>query len=590
MDTTDPDAALVVAKVRASHWFDPEPPSTLTTVSLISKQTVLNRIAESPLLAPLLLSNDSPTASQYTAAQEFLELHNARRSKIRIERSEVEFAIRALSGVAALKATRLVLIEAEHVMRAQICLLRAIMSPIRRVPPEIIQEIFLLLTPSLDLRYPPHDPSPILKVRTPWYLGHICRSWRDIALSLGLLWSVFDIDVSDIHPNEPCDSIHLRRAITCRLQRSAHAPISIRVRHRTSDGLNHTTELLNMFAKHVHRFKRLDLESLPVDALNVLWQPSTKFDPLRSLGPTDNSVASRTSFLCLSNLTLNHITLPMHPQFCFPWIQLLKYEEAHCRWPGGGSDRWSSYSQLSNMIDLSIEFGPQFSANPPADPLLLPRLRKARIVLFGKQHFLHLFEMPSLHTLIYEHCGHSFSEDDNQAPTIHLPCSIRRLRVLRIFVDGDRSPHPSINFSNMLSASPCLSVLSISIPHLNVDTFVTSLIPSEHRPPLGQKLATVCLQGSRFNNREDVDKMLQFRFEPQTENVTCMRSFALFRPEPRPFREQMIQSCVGFRRMGWAVKVKDGVHDCTCDDESDDSEVELTVAYIEYLNGMFSLV
>ncbi|KAJ7031793.1 hypothetical protein C8F04DRAFT_1185715 [Mycena alexandri] len=522
MDTTDPDAALVVAKVRASHWFDPEPPSTLTTVSLISKQTVLNRIAESPLLAPLLLSNDSPTASQYTAAQEFLELHNARRSKIRIERSEVEFAIRALSGVAALKATRLVLIEAEHVMRAQICLLRAIMSPIRRVPPEIIQEIFLLLTPSLDLRYPPHDPSPILK-------------------------------------------------------RSAHAPISIRVRHRTSDGLNHTTELLNMFAKHVHRFKRLDLESLPVDALNVLWQPSTKIRPAAQ--PRTNRQQCRIKNLLpmsqQSHLKSHHppdassILLSMDTAF--------EVRRGSLPVPGGGSDRWSS-------------IGPQFSANPPADPLLLPRLRKARIVLFGKQHFLHLFEMPSLHTLIYEHCGHSFSEDDNQAPTIHLPCSIRRLRVLRIFVDGDRSPHPSINFSNMLSASPCLSVLSISIPHLNVDTFVTSLIPSEHRPPLGQKLATVCLQGSRFNNREDVDKMLQFRFEPQTENVTCMRSFALFRPEPRPFREQMIQSCVGFRRMGWAVKVKDGVHDCTCDDESDDSEVELTVAYIEYLNGMFSLV
>ncbi|KAJ7732557.1 hypothetical protein B0H16DRAFT_1253771, partial [Mycena metata] len=121
-----------------------------------------------------LLSNDSPTASQYTAAQEFLESHNARMSTIRVERSEVE----------------LVLIDAEHVVRAEICLLRAIMSPIRRVPPELVREIFILLTPSLDVKYSPHDPSSILKLPTPWDLGHICRSWRDIALSLGLLWSV----------------------------------------------------------------------------------------------------------------------------------------------------------------------------------------------------------------------------------------------------------------------------------------------------------------------------------------------------------------------------------------------------------------
>ncbi|KAJ7041339.1 hypothetical protein C8F04DRAFT_1177172 [Mycena alexandri] len=557
-----------MAKVRASHWFDPEPPS---------RPTVSNKIAESPLLAPLLLSNDSPTASQYAAAQEFFESHNARMSKIRVERSHIEFGLLAMPEFAALKATRQVLIDAEHVVRAEICLLRGIMSPIRRVPPELVREIFLFLTPSLDVEYSPHDPSSILKVPTPWDLGHICRSWREITLSLGLLWSVFDIDVAS-----DMDSNHLPRAIAYRLQRSANAPISIRFRGTAYDLTQGCIELVNMFAKHVHHFKRLDLHK----ACDVLRQLSTKTDPLRGLGPT----ASKTSFLCLSDLTLHYINLPMHPQVCFPWIQLLQYTEAHCRWPSGGGARWSSYSQLSNVIDLSIKFSRQFSVNPPMDPLLLPRLRKARVVLFGKQHFLDLCEMPSLHTLIYEHCCYSFSEDDNQAPMIHLPCSIRRLRVLRIFVNGLNSSYPSINFGEMLGASPCLSVLSISIPQLNVDTFVTSLLPSEHQPPLGQKLEAVCLEGSWFNNRGDFDKMLLFRFEPQAKNVTGMRSLALFRPEPRSFREQLIQSRVDFDRKGWSVKVEHGVHDRTCGDQSDDSKEELTPAYMQYVNAAFPLV
>ncbi|KAJ7026473.1 hypothetical protein C8F04DRAFT_1268118 [Mycena alexandri] len=577
MDITDPDVTLMVAKVRASHWFDPGPRLTAT---------LLTRIAESPLLAPLLLSNVPPTAAQHTAAQESLERHRAHMSKIQIQRSEVEFAIQALSGVAALQATRLVMIEEEHIVRTEIRLFRAIMSPIRRVPPEIIQEIFLLLTPSLDLQYSPRDSNPIPKVQIPWYLGHICRSWRDIALSLALLWSVFDLDVAlDIHSNEPRNSVYLPCAVACCLKRSAQAPISIRLCDRRADDINYA--LLTMFTGHVHRFQRLDLESLRDHVLDVLWRSSTNFDQLCRLAPTDIGLPAKTSFLRLTNLTLTHITLPFRPRFSFPWIQLLKYEEAHCRWPSGWGDRWSSYSQLLNVIDLSIEFDPQFPANPPSDTLLLPRLGKARIILFGKQHFLHLFEMPNLHTLIFEHHSHSFSEDNNQAPTIHLPHPIGSLRVLQIVVDGNHSPRPSINLSNMLGDSPSLKLLSISIPHLVVDTLVTSLLPSEHQSPLGQKLETVCLRGSRFNNRRDVNRMLQFRFEPQAENATRMRSFTMFSPEPPSFRKQMIESCAGFRSKGWAVSVKDEQY-YSGDASGDDSEDELTAAYTEYVNGMLS--
>ncbi|KAJ6601628.1 hypothetical protein B0H10DRAFT_1635884, partial [Mycena sp. CBHHK59/15] len=53
-----------------------------------------------------------------------------------------------------------------------------VLSPVRRLPPEIIGEIFLYFTPKL------------WKPELPWKLGHICRRWRMIALSLHQLWSV----------------------------------------------------------------------------------------------------------------------------------------------------------------------------------------------------------------------------------------------------------------------------------------------------------------------------------------------------------------------------------------------------------------
>ncbi|KAJ7210216.1 hypothetical protein B0H12DRAFT_958752, partial [Mycena haematopus] len=58
--------------------------------------------------------------------------------------------------------------------RAQSC---AILSPLRRMPPEILGEIFLWTIPALpDQRY------------SPWFLTHICCRWREIAVSSPLLW------------------------------------------------------------------------------------------------------------------------------------------------------------------------------------------------------------------------------------------------------------------------------------------------------------------------------------------------------------------------------------------------------------------
>ncbi|KAJ7260930.1 hypothetical protein B0H12DRAFT_962754, partial [Mycena haematopus] len=68
-----------------------------------------------------------------------------------------------------------------------------ILSPIRRVPPEIVAEIFLYFAPSI---IHPSDFLPDIRrthpthVWLPWKLGHICYQWRTTALSLRPLWAV----------------------------------------------------------------------------------------------------------------------------------------------------------------------------------------------------------------------------------------------------------------------------------------------------------------------------------------------------------------------------------------------------------------
>ncbi|KAJ7359775.1 hypothetical protein DFH08DRAFT_667375, partial [Mycena albidolilacea] len=57
---------------------------------------------------------------------------------------------------------------------------RAILSPIRRMPPELAGEILVLSLSSDDDGDIANEP--------PWYLVHICRFWRHCVLAYPALW------------------------------------------------------------------------------------------------------------------------------------------------------------------------------------------------------------------------------------------------------------------------------------------------------------------------------------------------------------------------------------------------------------------
>ncbi|KAJ7690157.1 hypothetical protein B0H14DRAFT_2280801, partial [Mycena olivaceomarginata] len=66
---------------------------------------------------------------------------------------------------------------AEHVHQH-----RAILAPVRRVPPELVGEILALLLPSDN--------------RPPWNLAHICRFWQHCVLGYPALWNSITIPFS----------------------------------------------------------------------------------------------------------------------------------------------------------------------------------------------------------------------------------------------------------------------------------------------------------------------------------------------------------------------------------------------------------
>ncbi|KAJ7128695.1 hypothetical protein C8R44DRAFT_94854 [Mycena epipterygia] len=67
----------------------------------------------------------------------------------------------------------------------------AYIYPVLTLPNEIISEIIFQSLDSSERL--PSDPS------SPLFLGHICRKWREIALSTPSLWSTIEIKIINTH-------------------------------------------------------------------------------------------------------------------------------------------------------------------------------------------------------------------------------------------------------------------------------------------------------------------------------------------------------------------------------------------------------
>ncbi|KAJ6561982.1 hypothetical protein B0H19DRAFT_90965 [Mycena capillaripes] len=144
--------------------------------------------------------------------------------------------------------------------------------PVVALPVEIISEIFLHCIPENPL-----DPGAF---NAPVVLGHVCRQWRDIALSLTDLWSAWSLAIDG--------NIPFKRLITGAnlwLARSQNCPLSIRLHHRdgaspdVSDQDERWRErasdfenvLMSAIAPHHRRWQNIEL-NVPLTVLRHLSQ------------------------------------------------------------------------------------------------------------------------------------------------------------------------------------------------------------------------------------------------------------------------------------------------------------------------------
>ncbi|RDB26154.1 hypothetical protein Hypma_006420 [Hypsizygus marmoreus] len=183
-----------------------------------------------PLDTLTAMNNDPLPASRHAEAERLLA--SALKALSELD-NEIERLETTLSSLKAQRPRDL----------AKIDLYRSAIAPQRRVPPELLSEIFLKCEPG-------EIAVPIQPRKIPWVLGRVCSKWRRISIATLGLWT----DVG-IYPGVEKNAASQKDAVKCVLGRSRPMPLtSITLKIN-----NNLLSLRQLIAPHVSRICNLTL-------------------------------------------------------------------------------------------------------------------------------------------------------------------------------------------------------------------------------------------------------------------------------------------------------------------------------------------
>ncbi|KAJ7106447.1 hypothetical protein C8R43DRAFT_963416 [Mycena crocata] len=175
--------------------------------------------------------------------------------------------------------------------------------PVLTLPNEIVSEIFVHFLPA----YP--DCPPMTGLLSPTLLTHICRKWREIALTTPTLWRAIELP-SDL---DPIQRVHL---FDSWLERSCFSPLSLKI-DLYSPGVE--IDVLQTLLPHRVRWEFLEL-NIEGDHLHILKGPTPLLRELHLR--LDESTSSRVSLLEDPLLRTAILGDDAAASVILPWAQL----------------------------------------------------------------------------------------------------------------------------------------------------------------------------------------------------------------------------------------------------------------------------
>ncbi|KAF7364845.1 hypothetical protein MVEN_00354800 [Mycena venus] len=286
-------------------------------------------------------------------------------------------------------------------LKAPIDAHRALISPMRHVPLDVLQEVFLSCLPF-------EHNALIDPTEAPLLLGRICRHWRRVAYSTPMLWSSIYILSLNYGHTSPSLLSKLERLVEAWLERSATCPLSV--------SLFDTTSIFEFNKDHPLILSLLPISRRICDL--ALSGNAQFFLPLLQLGSEDLPLLKRIRIQSTANSIIdNHLEaanvfqIPTLEEVALHLIESVDPLSLPLRWSqltalnlgcdrawtgnsqGGGLDFDGALDVLRRCPNLrrcelritKIPEDPGLTRAPDTSPIMLPQMHT--LVFLGLLHF-----------------------------------------------------------------------------------------------------------------------------------------------------------------------------------------------------------
>ena len=311
---------------------------------------------------------------------------------------------------------------------------QAVLSPIRKIPPEILAEIFLRAADGDGVVWPRKNGV----VDMAFLLGRICSYWRTISHSLPLLWSNIRLDIPHAPESRSARSLKATHAavnelVEMCLSRSGNSLLSFSI---TADGPPELiVDILHSFVKHSSRWRDVSIDLAQLSRYHQILMPAKGNVPnlhrlhlgasiQDTLAP--NALDAFKVSPSLKRLSISHLTRPFHILHV-PWAQLTHLTSKMSTFREG------EFSQIlrhaTSLVEFSTE-GERILEVTSSQPVLLPHLQKLAII--NKSSYItksfQFFTAPNLKEL-YLHAITPFNPEQTIAMLTRSNCQLTHLTI-----------------------------------------------------------------------------------------------------------------------------------------------------------------
>ncbi|KAF8149411.1 hypothetical protein B0H34DRAFT_802410 [Crassisporium funariophilum] len=342
---------------------------------------------------------------------------------------------------------------------------KAVLSPIRRIPPELIEYIFILAYNRWN--YP-------RRAHPPWALSQVSHSWRSIALSVSALWS----SIPMIFLKKRVSPSYLK-GFKDLLARSRDAPINFYIYAPGKAYPSHP--IIDALVCHSERWKSVAIDSTSTTVL-AFHGAKGRLATLHSLileisevwrYPGDTLI---DIFEVAAKLKEVRVNGPYPATVKLPFSQLTSYKE--CLRGRGVTEQAIETGMSLTTLELA-----RYGESIPLPKVTLDSLTTLKVQFDGapaEQSLLENLTLPAINEMQFTGCSFTGCSEHliplltSMINRSRVPCMLRKFSFRTMFLESG-------DLTTFLRCVPYLAELNMPIPPLED---LKNLIYEEGEPPL----------------------------------------------------------------------------------------------------------